>query len=160
MSRFIASSGAGRPWLFAETYLEQTRPAPLPAEPYTLEQNWGMDYGLLWPHSQILGSDPAFPTSAEMFPRVDFWPSLSPKGGGRRAYISGVTRNASGAVLGGVTVQAFRTSDDAVSGEVVSDVGDGTYSVATLDDSGHYAVGYLDVATDVAGTTVNTLTGS
>lgn len=73
-------------------------------------------------------------------------------------YITGVTRDSAGAALGSCTVQMFRTSDDAYMGETTSD-GSGNYTLVSPGNFNLYLVAYKAGATDVAGTTVNTLLG-
>ena len=73
--------------------------------------------------------------------------------------IQGVTRNGSGVALGGCTVHVFLSSTDAEQGITVSDVS-GNYSVSVQPSASHYCVAYLAGSPDVAGTTVNTLTGT
>lgn len=160
MSRFQGNSAYFL--RFAETYVEQLKPAIRAAAPFTLAQQYGPDYAdRLWPRSRIIGSDPASPVAAaQVFSRVEYWQDVQPKGAGGWGRISGVTRDAAGAVLGGCTVDLFRTSDDLKRDSVVSDAGDGTYSVGADTDATHYAVAYLAGSPDRAGTTVNTLTGS
>lgn len=75
-------------------------------------------------------------------------------------YISGVTRDSTGAVLGGCVVQLFRTSDDAIIAEQVSDGSTGAYSFPILVGGPFYVVAYKAGTPDLAGTTVNTLTGA
>ena len=73
--------------------------------------------------------------------------------------IQGVTRDGSGVALGGCTVHVFLSSNDARQGLTVSD-GSGNYSVSVQPSAPHYCVAYLAGSPDVAGTTVNTLTGT
>lgn len=73
-------------------------------------------------------------------------------------FVVGITRDAAGAPLPGVTVDIFRTLDDVKVGAAVSDP-NGVYMVPVYEDAVYYAVGYLAGAPDVAGTTVNTLLG-
>ena len=73
-------------------------------------------------------------------------------------YIFGVSRSASGAVLPGATVKAFRTSDDIKVSQTVSGL-DGTYVLTVLNLHQHYLVSYKAGSPDVYGTTVNNLVG-
>jgi hypothetical protein len=76
-----------------------------------------------------------------------------------RAYkIAGITRDSTGAPLGNVTVQLFRTQDDFFVEEKISD-GSGNFSFDATPVA-HYLVAYKAGAPDVAGTTVNTLVGA
>lgn len=74
--------------------------------------------------------------------------------------VSGVTKDSSGAVLGGCTVILYQTSTDLVLNETVSDITTGEY---IFDVSPSYGAFYLtafnpnDPAT-VAGVTLNTIT--
>lgn len=71
--------------------------------------------------------------------------------------ISGVTRDANGAALGGCTVQLFRTRDDLFLDEVVSD-GSGNYIIGSGSPTEtYYIVAYLAGSPDVTGATLNTL---
>lgn len=72
-------------------------------------------------------------------------------------FITGVTKNSTGAALGGCTIQLFRTSDDLYISEVISD-GSGNYSIPATAGP-YYIVAYKVGAPDVGGTSVNTLTG-
>lgn len=68
--------------------------------------------------------------------------------------VSGITRDADGAPLGGVTVKLFDSATDVLIDEVVSD-GSGAYEIATPTGDAVYAVAYLAGSPDVAGTTRN-----
>lgn len=74
--------------------------------------------------------------------------------------IAGVTRDSAGAPLGNCSIDLFRTSNDALACSVQSD-GSGNY-VSNPVGLGEkfYAVAYKPGSPDVAGTSVNTLTGS
>lgn len=73
-------------------------------------------------------------------------------------FIKGQTIDESSNALSGVTVQAFRTSDDAFAGYEVQSREDGSYDLATnFPGVNHYVVAYLAGSPDRAGTTVNTL---
>lgn len=163
MSRFLAVA-ATNGWnadLFAETYVEQVRPCLRATQPYALGLNFNTAYAdRLWPRSRHIGSDPANSTAMPLINRVEFWQDVRPLGAGGWARITGVTRDSTGAVLGGCAVHVFRTSDDLERDMVTSDAGDGTYSVGVDTDAAHYCVAYRPNAPDVAGTTVNTLTGT
>jgi hypothetical protein len=67
-----------------------------------------------------------------------------------------VTRDGTGAALGGVTVQAFKTTTDEFRSEVVSD-GAGVFTVYPGLDGPFYLTAYKAGAPDICGTTVNTL---
>ena len=73
-------------------------------------------------------------------------------------FLKGQCVDASGTVIPGATVQAFRTSDDAFAGYEVQSRADGSYDLATnFPGVGHYIVAYIAGSPDRAGTTVNTL---
>ena len=72
--------------------------------------------------------------------------------------LNGITKDSSGAVLGNCVVMLFRTGDDTVESETVSD-GSGNYSFTRGNNLAAYCVAYKSGSPDVAGTTVNTLTG-
>lgn len=74
--------------------------------------------------------------------------------------VAGVTQDSTGAPLGSCIVQLFRTVDDALIAETISDAS-GHYSFPVQnDDALYYVVAYKAGGPDVAGTTVNTLTGA
>src|SRR3954469_7696551 len=79
-----------------------------------------------------------------------------------RIVLTGVTKDSSGAALGGCTVRVFRTADNSYIGATVSDaVGAYAFALPTGGAADQYfVVSYLAGAPDVAGTTLNTLTGS
>lgn len=71
--------------------------------------------------------------------------------------ISGVTRDATGAVLPGVVVKLFDTGTDTKVAEVVSG-GAGAYQFTNPGSGPFYAVAHLPGSPDVAGCSINTLT--
>jgi hypothetical protein len=74
-------------------------------------------------------------------------------------YIAGVTRNASGAPLGGCWVKLYPSANDAEVQTTTSDAS-GNYQFVVPDNIARYYVdAYLPGSPDVAGTTVNTLIG-
>jgi hypothetical protein len=78
-----------------------------------------------------------------------------------RFTISGVTRDSVGAVLGACTVHLFRTADDLLFEVVTSDPTTGAFSVSAVGlAEQYYLVAYHPGSPDVAGTTLNTLTGT
>lgn len=75
--------------------------------------------------------------------------------------ITGVTRDSAGAILGNCVVHLFRTTDDVEIDQVNSDAsGNYIFSLGVSPQNQQYAVAYKAGSPDVAGTTVNTLTGS
>lgn len=78
-----------------------------------------------------------------------------------RLIISGVTRDSTGAILGSCSVALYRTSDDVLMERVTSDNSTGAYSFSAVGLSEtYYVTAYKAGAPDLAGTTVNTLTGA
>lgn len=73
--------------------------------------------------------------------------------------ISGITRDSAGTPLGSCLVKLFRTSDDSLVHQTVSDA-NGNYKIPASQALQHYVVAYLAGAPDVEGTTVNTLVGA
>ena len=73
--------------------------------------------------------------------------------------IAGTMKDSTGVALAGCTVKLYRTTNDTVSGIVVSD-GSGNYKIAASSELRHYLVAYLPGSPDVAGTTVNTIVGT
>ncbi len=72
--------------------------------------------------------------------------------------VAGITKDANGNPLGGCTVHLFKTADDSKVAAAISDA-NGNYSFNTNPVDLYYVVAYLAGSPDVAGTTVNTLTG-
>lgn len=72
--------------------------------------------------------------------------------------ISGVTRDSTGAALASCNVDLFNTATDIRMDATTSD-GSGAYSFGANWYDQYYAVAYKTGSPDVAGTTVNTLTG-
>lgn len=72
------------------------------------------------------------------------------------AAVTGATKDSTGAALGGVTVQLFRTLDDSFRSQIDSD-GSGNYILYPDVTGPFYIVAYKAGSPDVAGTTVNTL---
>jgi hypothetical protein len=82
---------------------------------------------------------------------------LSPPMCGVRWELAGVTKDSTGAVLGGCEVDLFYSNDIFVS-EVLSDPTTGVFKFLISPSAGpFYFVAYKPGAPDVAGTTVNTL---
>jgi hypothetical protein len=111
-------------------------------------------YQFLWPCSvQINASVLIMDKSLGMD-----WGKYSTRGTHARKMVIGVTRDSTGAPLGGCTVDLFNTAGDVVVDTVVSEP-DGYFAVGDPNGVNCYMVAYLAGAPDVAGTTVNTLTG-
>jgi len=120
----------------------------------------------MWPNRTAFVSDPAIPCSliedrdSNAFGNAAVWDTWWFGFGGCAStkYIMGQCKNSVGTPLGGCVVQGFRTRDDMYIGETTSN-DQGLYELAcpnTPTDQ-HYLVAYYDSATDLAGTTVNTL---
>lgn len=77
-----------------------------------------------------------------------------------RKVISGITKDSTGAILGSCTVKVYGTTDDIEVDSAVSDAVTGAYAVGVPTSGNYYIVAYKAGSPDVAGTTVNTLTGS
>lgn len=73
--------------------------------------------------------------------------------------VSGVTQDSSGAPLGSCVVRLLRTSNDELVSTSTSD-GSGNYALIAIGSGPFYVVAYKAGATDVSGTTVNTLIGT
>lgn len=80
----------------------------------------------------------------------------------RIAMLSGVTYDSQGVILGGCTVDLFETATDIKLDTKISDATTGAFAFtsARYSPATHYLVAYLAGSPDVAGTTVNTLTGT
>lgn len=90
------------------------------------------------------------------------WGEYDQAGGSSSSYaFVGVTRDVYGSILGGCTVKCFRTSDDLLISQVVSDAISGQFTAPTpYYPSTHYLVSYKAGSPDVQGTTPNTLIGA
>lgn len=73
-------------------------------------------------------------------------------------FITGTTKDSSGVALASCLLDLYRTSDDASMSRTISD-GSGAYSFSVGQGQRYYIVAYKAGGPDVAGTTVNTLTG-
>jgi hypothetical protein len=84
-------------------------------------------------------------------------PFKSPPFSDRGTFITGVTRDSSGVAIGGVSVDLYLTTTDQKVDGTVSD-GSGNFTIGATGGP-YYLVAYKQGAPDVAGTSVNTLTG-
>lgn len=73
--------------------------------------------------------------------------------------IAGVTRDSTGAALGGCTVKLFETGTDVLVAQQVSD-GSGNYSFTVPGNGTYYELAYKDGAPAVTGASLNTLQGT
>ena len=121
--------------------------------------------GNLWPRSRFRGGDSA---GTPMFLTEDAactgrWAMIEEEGGTQSMLaIRGFCYASDGSTpVSGVTVQVFVTATDEYLRACVSAV-DGAYEARTERPAGtqHYLVAYKAGSPDIAGTTVNTLTGS
>ena len=116
---------------------------------------------VLWPRAQMLTSCQIWCTDGSMLndPIWWAWPRYDGTGAHSCYMISGVTKDAGGNPLPGVTVEAYTAADDVMRGSCVSGP-DGGYNCPTLINAPHYLRAYLVGNPDVAGTTRNDLTPS
>lgn len=77
----------------------------------------------------------------------------------RNYVITGVTKDSTGAALGGCTVDLYYTATKVLAQTTTSDAS-GNYSFNVDKTVSFYVVSYKTGAPDVAGTTVNTLAGA
>lgn len=73
-------------------------------------------------------------------------------------YVNGVTRDGTGAALASCVVRLFRTHDNILVDQSLSD-GSGLYTLRCSGSGTFYVVAYKAGAPDLAGTTINTLIG-
>lgn len=93
----------------------------------------------------------AMPGSGIPFPRLRSLPLAQ-----SNPVITGVTRDSAGNPLGTCIVDCFRTSDDQKMATTTSNAS-GAFTIVAPGPGPFYLVAYKAGATDVAGTTVNTL---
>lgn len=115
--------------------------------------SWSRSSGLA-ASSQIARGD----VESQDIKRARGFSAIGPRIGKFRRAIDGVTKDATGAPLGAVTVHAFRTSDDVEVDQVTSDAG-GMYCVCVYTAGPFYCKAEKAGAPNVAGATDNTLTG-
>lgn len=84
-------------------------------------------------------------------------PFRAPQLSRKQEAIAGITKDATGAALGGCTVKLYRSLDDVMIATMVSDASTGAYSFDNPASGPFYVVAYKTGATPVAGTTLNTL---
>lgn len=110
---------------------------------------------MLWPRSHQFGAPLLNPD-----PYAQSWEvNVLSTGSRHRLVFTGVTLNASGAPLGGCTVQLFNTATGAIVDTQVSDSA-GNYKVSDPNGVPCFLVAYLPGSPDVAGTTIDELTGT
>lgn len=117
-------------------------------------------FEILWPRSQFCGSL----ADADMIPS---WIGFSPvrfefnvrwSGDRARKRFTGVTKDANGDPLSYTVVQLFQTIDDLFITETLSDIF-GNFNIYSPYNTPHYMVAYKAGATDVGGTSKNTILG-
>ncbi len=118
-------------------------------------------WGSLWPTmgSGCFGGGDGMGADATVAAWTPFEPfSCDGEGTQTLKFIKGMAVDTSDAGLSGVTLHAFRTSDDAFAGYEVESRTDGSYDLATnFPGVAHYVVAYLPGSPDRTGATVNTL---
>lgn len=83
-----------------------------------------------------------------------------PQGHTFRYAITGVSRDAAGSILPSCTLKLFRTSNDELVHQTISDPNTGVFTLfSQYYPDTHYIVAYKSGIPDVEGTTVNTLIG-
>lgn len=80
-------------------------------------------------------------------------------GPGQGVKLVGISKDSADAVLPGATVMVFRTSDRQYIGETISDPVTGVFEYSVTPGVAYFVVSYKPGTPDVAGTTLNTLTG-
>lgn len=141
--------------LYAAPMNRQPRPFYVPQ----VSRAYGNEYTLGWTRSGLRGGDSPLQTVFNPGAYDPYLQATLFPGGGGWLKFTGVTKDSGGSPLGGATVQLIHTSDDAFIQQQTSDPV-GNYAVYSPYADGHYLVAYLPGSPDVAGTTVNTLTGS
>ena len=113
-----------------------------------------------WPGSGFIGDRGADVAVIDSTMKWFEQPEIT-KGMNSRFGIAGTTRDQYGSAIVSCTVKLFRTSDDSLVSQIVSDATTGAYLLSTqyYPDT-HYVVAYKAGSPDIAGATVNTLIGS
>lgn len=131
---------------------------PMKRGGYSLDYRVTADY--LWPRSSFLGSldgvapGPPIGDNAAHFWEWDFLPT----GGHVPKKVIGQTVNGSGAPVSGATVMLFNTSTNLNVDVQTTDAG-GNYQLSDPNATTNFVVAYLPGSPDVAGTTIDELTG-
>jgi hypothetical protein len=118
---------------------------------------------VLWPRSRFQGISDNGATIATIWDSSPLWwewsGNLWPMGVRVRKHFTGVTRDAFGNRLGNCQVQLFNTATGTLVDTQTSD-SQGNYNCGDPNNVTCFLVGYLSGSPDVAGTTVDTLTGT
>jgi len=109
----------------------------------------------LWSDSILYGDD----TGQSIFRGASWGKYLLPSGKAHWLSIFGTSKDSSGSPLGGVNVHCFRTVDNVFMSETIS-LADGSYEIRVPNGDQYYLVEYKAGSPDVAGTSLNTLTGA
>lgn len=116
----------------------------------------------LWPNRPFLIPGDWSNPIMQFFDAPDYWTfDPQPTGTSTKKLIAGYTRNAAGTPVGGVTVKAFRTTDDVLEQTVVSNnsTNVGYFEIYVSTTGNHYLVGELAGSPDTSGATDNNLAG-
>lgn len=133
----------------------QPRPFYVPQ----VSRAYGNEYTLGWTRGGLQGGDAPMQAITDSGAYDPYLQATLFVGGGGWLKFTGVTRDSGGSVLGNTLVQLFHTSDDAFIQQQTTDA-TGAYDVYSPYSDGHYLVAYKAGSPDVAGTTVNTITGT
>ncbi len=126
-----------------------------------LQGEWEQGYYYSWPSSRTCCGDPSVGgyILGEDAGQIGGWdvPDYGWGGSIIPYFINGQTLASNGAVLTGVLVEGFLTSNNMFVGSVFSN-SLGNYTLPTIFASNtHYLIAYMSGSPDIAGTTVNTL---
>lgn len=119
----------------------------------------------LWPSSGFMSGDRSsgYAQIGQDCCEADWWSpwQRANRGNGATKFIMGTCKDSVGNTVSGAIVQGFLTSNDQYIGETTSNT-NGDYELSTPYPSPatHYLVAYRPGSPDIAGTTVNTLTGT
>ena len=91
--------------------------------------------------------------------RMDIKPTFRSQKSYQMFSVVGITKDSTGAALGGCAVNLFDTELNCLLKNMVSDA-NGNYSFQTSPGKSYYVVAYKAGDSPVAGTTVNTLVGA
>ena len=118
---------------------------------------------ILWPRSRNQGAAAALSGVSGMLnpdSAAQAWEwNVYTTGSRHRMVFTGQTLNAAGSPLGGCTVQLFNTATGLLVDTQTSDAG-GNYKVTDPNNVACFMIAYLPGSPDIAGTTIDELTGS